>query len=82
MPTTTTSTTAPLADRLLDELLPEQLGWRRLVARYPLPSLLLAGVGGYLLARHRGEALLAAVGATASESVTRTLEGFLDDLAD
>jgi hypothetical protein len=42
------------ADELVDQLTPSELDWRRLVGRYPLASLLVAGVGGYVLGRSRG----------------------------
>jgi hypothetical protein len=55
--------------RLLDELLPEELEWERVVRTYPLTALVVAGVAGYLLGVRSGAPILAAVGATATRRV-------------
>ena len=60
----------PVAGRLLDELLPEELEWERLVVAYPLAALVVAGVAGYLLGARSGAPILAAVGETATRRVT------------
>jgi hypothetical protein len=72
-PTRRAADDADFADRLLDELLPEGLEWRRLVTAYPLASLAAAALGGYLLGRSRGATMVGAVGAFASETVSRSL---------
>lgn len=58
------------AHELVDEALPEEFEWERLVRTYPVPALLLAVVGGFVLARARGEAVLSALGAFAAARVT------------
>lgn len=59
-----------LADELLDEVLPAELDWERLVRTYPKTSLIVAALGGLLLARSRGPALLGAIGSLAAARVT------------
>lgn len=57
------------AEAVVDALLPVELDWRRLVDRYPLTSLAVAGVGGYLLGRSRGAGIVAAVAAFTRDAV-------------
>jgi hypothetical protein len=59
-----------IAGRFLDDLLPEELEWERLVRSYPLAALVVAGVAGYLLGVRSGGPILAAVGETATRRVT------------
>lgn len=59
-----------IANRFLDDLLPEELEWERLVRSYPIAALVVAGVAGYLLGVRSGASILAAVGATATRRVT------------
>jgi hypothetical protein len=68
-----------VAGRLLDELLPEELEWERMVRTYPLAALLVAGVAGYLLGLRSGAPILAAVGATATRRVTGLLDADFGD---
>ncbi len=58
-----------IAGRFLDDLLPQELEWERLVRSYPLAALVVAGVAGYLLGARSGGPILAAVGATATRRV-------------
>jgi hypothetical protein len=69
-----------LADEFLDELMPPELDWRRLVRRYPIPALLLAGVAGYWLGRSRSgrQVAEAAAGAVAVGVTSRIAESVLD----
>lgn len=69
---------ASLADELLDELLPEDLDWKRLVRTYPLPALAVAAAGGYLLGRHRGRALIAALSGMAAGVVAEHFEAVFE----
>lgn len=66
-----------MADQWVDEVVPESVDWERLVRRYPLPSLALVAVGGFLVGRHRGSELLSAITAFATrqagDSVSRIL---------
>ncbi len=55
-----------VVDEMLDELLPEQIEWERLVRTYPIPALLLASAGGFFLAYTRGPAIIAALSAVAT----------------
>lgn len=68
-----------LADELLDELLPEGLDWRRLVRNYPIPALIVSGLGGLLLGRSHGTAIVEALSGFASREVDRTVSAFLGD---
>jgi hypothetical protein len=72
-----------LADEFLDELVPPELDWRRLVRRYPIPALLVAAATGYWLGRsRRGVAVAeAAVGAVAL-GVTSRVAGSVFELGD
>jgi hypothetical protein len=65
--------------RLLDELLPQELEWERVVRTYPLTSLVVAGVAGYLLAVRSGAPILAAVGATATRRVADLMSSGVGD---
>ena len=64
-------------DNILDEILPENVEWERLVRSYPLPSVALAAVGGFVLALSHGPAILSAVtgylSAQVSQSVSQVL---------
>ena len=59
--------------------MPDEVDWRDLVVRYPLTSLTLASVGGYLLGRTRGAVIVAALAGFASETVTRNVNSLLGD---
>ena len=75
---TTAGRSAPLAgeslaDRWVDELVPDDLDWRHLVRRYPMASMAVATTAGFLLGRNHGAALLAAVSAYAVREVSSNL---------
>jgi hypothetical protein len=57
---------------------PEGLDWERLVVTYPIPALLLAALGGFLLGRRHGPEILAAVSGFAAAEVSRNVERLLD----
>jgi hypothetical protein len=59
-----------IANRFLDDLLPEELEWERLVRTYPIAAVVVAGLAGYLLGVRSGAPILAAVGETATRRVT------------
>lgn len=67
------------ADAVVDELLPEEMDWERLVRTYPLPALLLAAAGGFWLGWRRGPDLLTAVAGFAATEVVRRVNDFLGD---
>lgn len=66
-------------DRLVDELMPESVEWERLVRTYPIPALLLAAVGGFVLGRSRGTAVLEALSAFAGRKVARSVNELLGE---
>lgn len=72
------------AHGVVDELLPGEFEWERLVRTYPVPALLLATAGGFVLGRHHGRAILAALGAFAAGEVVEEVHRVLgeDVLAD
>jgi hypothetical protein len=58
-----------MVDEVLDELLPEGFDWERLVRTYPVPALLAAAAGGFLLAHSRGPAIIGGLSALAAAQV-------------
>ena len=61
-------------DVLLDELVPPDLDWRRVVTRYPIPSLVVAAAAGYFLGRsRRGVAVAEALAGAVALGMTRQL---------
>lgn len=68
-----------LADKVIDDLLPERLDWQRLVRNYPLPALAVAALGGYWLGRHRGKVVVAALSAFAATAVSEQVNEMLGD---
>jgi hypothetical protein len=65
------------ADDLLDDVLPEGLEWDRLVRTYPIPALLLAAVGGFLLGRSHGPTIVRAVSGYAAAEVSKNVSEVL-----
>jgi hypothetical protein len=70
-----------LADELIDELVPDGLDWERLVVSYPIPALLLAAVGGFLLGRRHGPEILGALATFAAAEVSRNVSQLLSQEA-
>jgi len=64
---------APLADELLDDLLPESLDWRQLVCSYPIPALIVSGLGGFFLGRRHGADILDALSSFAAHEVDKNV---------
>lgn len=64
-------------DDLLDEVLPEDLEWDRMVRTYPLSSLAVAAVGGFVLALSHGPAIVSAVSGYLSAQVSRNVSQIL-----
>jgi hypothetical protein len=68
-------------DELVDDILPGE--WERVVRAYPIPALLIAAAGGYLIGRYKGTAIVAALSGIAAEQAARIGSEFLgDNLAD
>ncbi len=66
-----------LADDVLDELMPEGLDWRDKVVAYPLTALVLSGLGGFVLGRRHGSAILEALSNFAATEVDRNISSIL-----
>ena len=64
-------------DDLLDEVLPEELEWERIVRSYPLSALAAAAVGGLLLGISHGPAIVSAVSGYLSTQVSRSVSQVL-----
>jgi hypothetical protein len=62
---------------LVDEILPEDLDWERLVRSHPVPALALAALGGYLLGRTHGPAIVAAISSFATAEVAKNVSSLL-----
>lgn len=67
------------AHEMVDEVLPEEFEWERLVRDYPVPALLLAAGGGFWLGRTRGRDVLTAVASFAAVQVAEQVNEFLGD---
>jgi hypothetical protein len=67
------------ADELVDELMPTGFDWESLVRAYPLPSLFLAALGGFVLGRQRGTLVIAALARFAASQVTSGVNTLLGD---
>ena len=64
-------------DEIVDELVPAELDWERLVVTYPLPALALAALGGFWLGRRHGPEILSAVSTFAAAQVTVNVRDIL-----
>ncbi len=71
--------TEPTAHDVVDEVLPEEFEWERLVRDYPVPALLLAAGGGFWLGRMRGRTIVSALAAFAASRIVREVNGVLGD---
>ncbi|MEM9554683.1 MAG: hypothetical protein AAGC60_10515 [Acidobacteriota bacterium] len=75
------------AERLVDELVPDGVEWRRLVSRYPRSTVVGAAVAGFVLGRSRGLSLAAALSgfvigevSHGLENAAHSLQGLRDEL--
>jgi len=72
-------TRASSAEELIDHIVPEGFDWEELVRTYPIPTLLLAAAGGFVLGRSRGAAILGALAAFAAGKVGEHVNELLGD---
>lgn len=68
------------ADEWVDELMPDGFDWRHVVTTYPRASLVAAAVGGVVIGRVHGAALLAGLSGFFIGEVTRNLKNVVEDL--
>ena len=66
-----------MADDFLDEIVPEEFDWRPIVRRYPIPALVVATVGGFLLGSQRGRVIVAGLSGFAVDAVSEGVNEFL-----
>lgn len=66
------------ADEIVEDLLPADFDWRRLVISYPLSAMAVALAGGFLVGRRHGLSLLKDLTTFVTEEVTRNVQSFLD----
>ena len=64
--------------RLVDGLLPEEMDWEGVVRAYPLTSVTLAALAGFLVGSRRGRALLTSV----TDSALDRVSGMVQELVD
>lgn len=69
----------PMADQIVDDLLPEDFDWREIVRDYPLPAVIVAAVAGFFLGQRHGSELLRALKRFADREVTQNLRSLLGD---
>jgi hypothetical protein len=67
---------------LFDELLPEKLDWEGIVREYPLPAVAVAALGGFLLGRSHGPAILAAISSFAAAEVAKNVSALVGEEID
>ncbi|MEA2560397.1 MAG: hypothetical protein QOH06_1901 [Acidobacteriota bacterium] len=64
---------ATSVEAILDELLPEELEWERLVRTYPVPAVALAAIGGFVIGLRHGPEILTAVSSFLAAEVSRNV---------
>lgn len=67
------------ADRVMDDLVPDDYDWRGIVRSYPIPALLVAGFAGYVLGRRRGAEILESLTDFAADQLVRNVNETLGD---
>lgn len=63
-----------IEDQLVDHLFEDDFDWVDIVRSYPIPSLIVSALGGYLLGRRHGASLFEAFGDQVADRVTRAME--------
>ena len=64
-------------EAILDELLPEELEWERLVRTYPVPAVALAAIGGFVIGLRHGPEILTAVSGFLAAEVSRNVSDLI-----
>lgn len=67
-----------MVDDLIDELVPGNLDWQRLVTTYPLPALAVVALGGFYLGLRHGTEILSALSGYAASEVSRNVSHLMD----
>lgn len=67
-----------IVDDLIDELIPGNLDWQRLVTTYPLPALAVVALGGFYLGLRHGTQILSALSGYAAAEVSRNVSHLMD----
>jgi hypothetical protein len=67
-------------DEVVDDLLPVELDWRRLVVTYPISSLTVAAVGGFVLGRSHGPELARTLSDFVTHEVSKNVRSVLGDV--
>ena len=62
-----------IVEEIIDEIVPEELDWERLVRTYPLPALALAVLGGFFLGFRHGPEILQAASSFAAAEVSKNV---------
>jgi hypothetical protein len=77
MPENLSSKVEAVAHDLLDSVLPEGLDWKELVRAYPVPTLAVVALGGFLVGRAHGPAIVTAVSSFAAAEVAKNVSSLL-----
>jgi hypothetical protein len=62
-----------IVEEIIDEIVPEELDWERLVRTYPLPAVALVALGGFFLGFRHGPEILQAVSGFAAAEVSKNV---------
>lgn len=65
------------ASQVINYLMPEDFDWEKLVTDHPIPALLLAATGGFVLGRSRGQLVLGALATFAASQVSMHVNNFI-----
>lgn len=68
-----------IVEGLIDEIVPEELDWERLVRTYPLPAVALVALGGFFLGYRHGPDILQAVSSFAAAEVSKNVSQILGE---
>jgi hypothetical protein len=68
-----------IVEEIIDEIVPEELDWERLVRTYPLPAVALVALGGFFLGFRHGPEILQAVSSFAAAEVSKNVSQILGE---